>query len=43
MYRVRYYMTAGTLVSRKFNTLGEAILFSVYEVGFMQFYGIDKE
>ena len=35
-------MTAGTLVSRKFATLSEAILFSVYTVGFMQFYGIDK-
>jgi len=42
MYKVRYYMTAGTLSSRTFATLSEAIEFSVYKVGFMQLYGIDK-
>ena len=42
MYKVRYYMTAGTLVSRKFATLSEAINFSVFKVGFMQLFGIDK-
>jgi hypothetical protein len=34
-------MTGGTLVSRKFVSLSEAIIFSVYKVGFQQFYGID--
>jgi hypothetical protein len=42
MYKVRYYLTGGTLVSKTFNTLSEAITFSVYKVGFGQFYGIDK-
>jgi len=41
MYKVRYYLTGGTLVSKKFDTLGEAINFSVYKVGFQQLYGID--
>jgi len=41
MYKVKYYMTGGTLVSRKFVTLSEAIIFSVYKVGFQQFYGIN--
>jgi hypothetical protein len=35
-------MTAGTLASRTFATLSEALEFSVYNVGFMQLYGIDK-
>jgi hypothetical protein len=35
-------MTAGTLVSRKFATLSEAIIFSVYKVGVCQLFGIDK-
>ena len=42
MYKVKYYLTGGTLVSKKFVTLSEAIIFSVYKVGFQQFYGIYK-
>jgi len=41
MYKVKYYMTGGTLVSKKFNTLREAINFSIYKVDFQQLYGID--
>jgi hypothetical protein len=41
MYKVKYYLTGGTFVSKKFNTLGEAINFSIYKVDFQQLYGID--
>jgi predicted Fe-Mo cluster-binding NifX family protein len=32
MYKVRYYLSGGTLVSRYFKTFSEATLFSVYQV-----------
>jgi len=41
MYKVRYYLTGGTLVSKKFFTLSDAIIFSIYTVGFGQLFGID--
>jgi len=42
MYKVRYYMTAGTLTSKIFQSLHEAVTFSVYGVNYENFYGIDK-
>ena len=44
MYRVKYYMSAGKLVSKYFETLSEAIRFTVYskQVGMTELYGIDK-
>ena len=35
-------MTGGHLTSRTFNTLSEALLFSVYKAGFESVYSIDK-
>ena len=35
-------MTGGTLTSKIFDSLHEAALFSVYEVSYGNFYGIDK-
>ena len=32
MYRVRYYMSGGTRVSRLFNTLHDATMFAVYSI-----------
>lgn len=42
MYKVKYYMTAGTLTSRTFETLHEATMFAVYKAGFQSVYTIDK-
>jgi len=43
MYRVKYYMSGDSLVSKYFKTLSEAIRFSVYgKIGPMNLYGIDK-
>ena len=42
MYKVRYYMTAGTLTSKTFATFSEAMLFSVYEVASGDVHSIDK-
>ncbi len=42
MYKVRYYMTAGTLTSKTFATLHEATMFAVYQVSYGNVYGIDK-
>ena len=42
MYRVVYYLTGGTRVSREFNNISNALLFSVYEVGFGQLHEIYK-
>ena len=36
-------MTAGTLTSKIFHSLHEAVMFSVYKVDYGNFYGIDKE
>jgi hypothetical protein len=41
MYKVKYYLSGGTLVSKYFPTLHEAIVFTVYKTGFGQVYGID--
>jgi len=41
MYKLKYYLTGGTLVSKYFDTLAEAIEFSVYKTPFQSFYGID--
>ena len=42
MYRVVYYLTGGTRVSKIFDDISEAILFSVYQVGFGQLHEIYK-
>lgn len=42
MYKVRYFLTGGTLVSKLFPTISEAIQFSVFRVGFMQTHEIYK-
>ncbi len=42
MYKVKYYMTAGKLVSKTFKTFGEAMLFSVWQVPTGDVYSIDK-
>jgi hypothetical protein len=42
MYKVRYYMTGGTLVSKTFPSFHEATMFAVYEAGFQAVYSIDK-
>lgn len=41
MYRVKYYLSGGTLVRKYFPNLSEAIMFSVYNVGFEQMHTID--
>jgi len=42
LYKVRYFLTGGTLTSKTFPTLYEAVMFSVYKVGFMQTHEIYK-
>lgn len=42
MYRVKYYMTGGTLTSKLFKTLHEATEFAVYKAGFEAVHSIDK-
>ena len=42
MYKVRYFLSGGTLVSKLFPTLTEAVHFCVYKVGFMQTHEIYK-
>jgi len=42
MYKLRYWM-ANKLTSKTFETLSEALLYSVYNIPFQSFYGIDKE
>lgn len=42
MYKVKYYMTAGTLVSKMFKTFNEAMLFSVWQVQTGNVHSIDK-
>jgi len=42
MYRVKYYMTGGTLASKEFDTLHEATMFAVYEVVSGNVYSMDK-
>ncbi len=42
MYKVRYYMTAGTLTSKTFETLHEATMFAVFKVAYGNIYAIDK-
>ena len=42
MYRVVYYMTAGTRTSKTFDNISDALMFSVYRVGFGQLHEIYK-
>ena len=42
MYKVKYYMTAGTLTSKMFDTFNEAMSFSVWCVQTGNVYSIDK-
>lgn len=41
MYKVRYYLSGGTLVSKTFNSLHDATMHVVYKVGFGQTYSMD--
>jgi hypothetical protein len=41
MYKLRYWML-NKLTSKIFPTLSEALLYSVYNIPFQSFYGIDK-
>jgi hypothetical protein len=41
-YVVKFYMVGGSLVSKYFNSLSEAINFSIYETPFQSVYSIDK-
>ena len=42
MYKVKYYLSSQSMKSKTFKTLHEAIMFSIYEVGYGDMYGIDK-
>lgn len=42
MYKVRYYLSGGTLVSKKFETLHDATMFAVFQTPFRSVYSIDK-
>jgi len=42
MYKLRFYSTGGRLMVKYFDTVGEALRYSVYKIPFMSFYGIDK-
>ncbi len=42
MYKVRYYLTGGTLVSKTFETLHDATMFAVFKVAYCNVYAIDK-
>lgn len=42
MYRVVYFLTGGTKTSRTFETLSEALRFSVFKVGYCQTHEIYK-
>jgi hypothetical protein len=42
MYKLKYYMSGGTLVSKYFKTLHESIVFSVYQVKSGEMYSLDK-
>jgi len=42
MYKLRYYSTTGQLMVKYFETLSEALLYSVYRTPFQSLYGIDK-
>lgn len=42
MYKVKYYLTGGTLVSKVFATLHEATMFAVYKAPFQSVHEIYK-
>jgi len=42
MYKLRFWSTTGQLKVRYFNTVSEALRYSVYKIPFQSFYGIDK-
>jgi hypothetical protein len=42
MYKLRYYSTTGQVKVKYFETIGEALNFSVYKIPFMSFYALDK-
>lgn len=42
MYKLRYYMSGQTLVSKYFNTLHDAIMYSIQRVVSGNMYSIDK-
>ena len=42
MYKVRYYMIGGTLVTKYFASLREATQFAVYKAPFQSVHSMDK-
>lgn len=42
MYKVKYYMTGGTLASKTFTSFHEATMFAVFGAGFQAVHSIDK-
>jgi hypothetical protein len=42
MYKIRYYLTGGTLTSKTFNTLHETTMFAVFKITCENVYTIDK-
>jgi len=42
MYKVKYYLTGGTLVSKIFPNFHEATMFAVYKAGFQEVYEMDR-
>jgi len=41
MYKLRYYSTTGQLMVKYFESLHDALDYSVYKTPFQSFYGID--
>jgi len=41
MYKVRYYMTGGTLTSKTFPSFHEATMFAVYDAGFQAVHSME--
>jgi len=42
MYKLRYYEGDGRMIVKYFETISEALRYSVYNIPFQSFYGIDK-
>lgn len=42
MYKVKYYLSGGTLVSKYFDNISDALTFSVYNTPFQSVHSIDK-
>jgi hypothetical protein len=42
MYKLKYYESTGQITVKYFNTVNEALRYSVYKAPFHSFYSIDK-